>query len=313
MKRTKISIKKTILKKIEFRHKQIKFIENKGLKKMDELDKARIYGDGNRPINVSLLTRHEMRIGNQIKKNEYSKKVFVDYDVVICIPSYERYKKVRRLIKQFYEQPTQFTFKIIILNDGSNSSRYDELITEFPEIIYIKNDKSNGKALHWYCYNQMWEYLKDIKCHAVLQMDDDFILCEKFLNTIVNIFFYEKENNNNVMAIAPHLWSFKKNCEFERWWLRKDFVDGIALIDDAVIKVMQYKMKPVDVEAVSKPGVPVRAWSQISEAIVNMGGIIYRTPDSLVYHDGNDDSKLHGDVRNDNKGGVYTQKYIGKL
>ena len=166
---------------------------------------------------------------------------------------------------------------------------------------------------HWYCYSQLWEFLKDIKCHVVLQMDDDFILSDNFLNTIIDLFFHLKETDNTMMAIAPHIWSFKKECELEKWWSRRDFVDGIALIDDVVIRNMEYKMKPVDAEAVSKPGVPVRAWTQISKKISEMNCWIYRTDSSLVYHDGNDDSKLHGDVRNAGRGGVYTQKYIGKL
>lgn len=335
MKRQKISIKKRIEKKIEYRNRELGFIgvQNKGTneeaiikqqafeknkrKQMDELDRLRIYGDGKKPINVALMSRDEMRMGvkpsGNISRVPYQKKAFVDYDVVICIPSYNRYKKVRRLITQFYEQPTKYTFKIILLNDGSSDIQYDELCKLFPEIIYLKNEKPNGKILHWYCYNQMWEHLKNIECHTVLQMDDDFIISKNFLNTIIDMFFEIKQNNPNWMAITPHLWSFKKISKHESWWGRNDFVDGIALIDDVIIKHMDYKMKPVDAVAVSKAGVPVRAWNQIRDAIVEIKGIIYRTGNSLVYHDGNDDSKLHGDVRKNGFGGVYTQKYIEKL
>ena len=272
---------------------------------MNERDKLRIYGQPP-PILVN-------KFGENKYKINYQKKVFVDYDVIICIPSYNRYKKVKRLITQFYEQPTKYTFKIILLNDGSTGQWYNKLAKEFPDIIYIKNKLPNGKIKHWYCYNQMWENLKEIMCHAVLQMDDDFILSNNFLDRIVDLYFEAKENNGNIMAIAPHLWSFKKVTNFETWWSRNDFVDGIALIDDAVIKQMNYEMQPVDTEAVSKAGAPVRAWTQINETIKKMKCIIYRTPESLVYHDGNDDSKLHGDVRKLGNGGVYTQKYIGKL
>ena len=157
----------------------------------------------------------------------------------------------------------------------------------------------------------MWDKIRNIKCHAVLQMDDDFILCDDFLDRIVDLYFEKKNENSRIMAISPHLWSFKEFVDSESWWKRKDFVDGIALIDDAVIKYMEYQMKPVNIEEVSKSGVPVRAWTQISGAIRKMDGIIYRTEFSLVYHDGNDDSKLHPNARKG--GGVFTQKYIGEL
>jgi hypothetical protein len=321
MKRKNIDIKKLIKKRNEiiltkqiFLEKNInkfnKFKQNKNLiiNNMNHIDRERlrIYGKNPQIVNI--------RISHGVDKSIiYQKKAFVDYDVVICIPSFNRYEKVKRLIKQFYQQPTKYTFKIILLNDGSTNLKYKSLTKEFPNIIYLSNDKPNGKVLHWYCYNQMWEHLKNIQCHTVLQMDDDFILSDNFLDNIVDLYFQIKETQEYVMVISPHLWSFNKESEYESWWKRNDFVDGIALIDDNVIKFMNYEMKPVDAEIVSKPGTPVQAWTQIGAAIKSMCGSIYRTDKSLVYHDGNDDSKLHCDVRKNGKGGVYTQKYIGKL
>lgn len=318
MKRQRIDIKKTIKKKIELRNQKYVFIQkrertiNKNMTpkrtslNISHRNLSRAY-DISKPISVELVS-YKPKIVIQ-----YQKKAFVDYDVIICIPSYDRYKKVKRLISQFYQQPTKYTFKIILLNDGSNSLWYDILTEKFPDILYFKNDVPNGKVLHWYCYNQMWEHIRNIQSHAVLQMDDDFILSDNFLNTMMDLFFNLKEKNGNMMAISPHLWSFKLNSDGESWWKRIDFVDGIALMDSDVIKYLDYKLKPVDIEAVSKAGAPVRAWTQISEGIKNMNGFIYRTQNSLVYHDGNNDSKLHGDVRKEGQKGVYTQKYIGNL
>jgi hypothetical protein len=305
MKKNKVGIKKQIKKKIEL-----------SMSNKFERNRLRQPNYEHKSVDVQLLSksdRNKLRscdISSLIKETNYQKKVFVDYDVMICIPSHNRYIKVRRLISQFYEQQSQYTFKIILLNDGSSDKRYDKLVEEFPEIILLKNEIANGKVLHWYCYNQMWEQLKNIQHHVVLQMDDDFILCSDFLNKIISLYFELKKNNNKIKAIAPHLWSFNKFSENESWWRRTDFVDGIALLDDEVIKYLNYELKPVDAELVSKAGVPVRAWSQIGEGIKSMNGIIYRTNYSMVYHDGNGDSKLHGDVRKKNKGGVYTQKYV---
>lgn len=234
----------------------------------------------------------------------------VDYDVVICISSHNRYDKVNRLINQLYAHDKKYLFKIILLNDGSDDERYDILLEEFPDIIYIKNEKPNGKVNHWYCYNQMWEYLRNITCHAVLQMDDDFILCNDFLNIILDMFFELKKANDNIIAIAPHLWSFKKESRFESWWKNNHFIDGIGLINYRVIKNMNYEMKPVNVNIVSKIGVPAGAWNQITNAIHNSGGKIFRPENSLVYHDGNDDPQLHADHRiNGKKWSIYTKIY----
>lgn len=328
--RKKLNRKELVLKKIKHRHDEVKYVEKN--KNMNERDRRRIYGDNTKPLpilkreRIIPSERTKLRDGtlnvsdlNKIKKLDnkeslisHEKKAFVDYDVVICIPSYNRYKKVNRLIKQFYNQPTKYTFKIILLNDGSDDKKYKKFSKKYSEITYIENEKPNGKVMHWFCYNQMWEFLKNIECHVVLQMDDDFILCDNFLDTITDTFFSEKEKNNHIVAVSPHLWSFKHKNN-EKWWGHSYFVDGIALIDSRIIEFMNYEMQPVNVEEVSKAGSPVRAWTQIGLAIYNTNNRLYRTPYSLVYHDGNDDSKLHSDVRGDGKNGVYTQKYIGKL
>ena len=247
-----------------------------------------------------------------IQKIDYVKKKNVDYDVTICIPSYNRYEKIYRLINQFFTQETKYTFKIILLNDGSDDMLYDTLSDSFQEIIYIKNDRPNGKMLHWYSYNQLWLNLRNIKCHAVLQMDDDFIISNNFLNTIVDLFFKKKEENGNIMAIAPHLWSFKEN-NVENWWKRTDFVDGIALIDIDIIDNLNYELHAPNHQILKKCGTSAMAWSQISIGIKNYHGIVLRTKDSLVYHDGNDDSKLHSEHRKEEKNGIYTQRYIENI
>ena len=304
MKSGERSIKRQIKRRVEL-NKQ----SNMGVR-----DKYRITPKNPNPLPVGLVSRNEIRTGkrNPRPPKPYHKKLVVDYDVVICIPSHNRYQKVKRMITQLYEQQTKYIFKIIILNDGSSSRWYDKIPKDFPDITYLKNEKPNGKAMHWYCYNQLWEELKNIDCHAVLQTDDDFILSDNFLDTIIDMFFDLKEKDSAWMAVSPHLWSFNKNSNFETWWNQTDFVDGIALIDDMIIKNMGYGMQRVDAEAVSKAGVPVRAWTQIGDAINKIGGNIHRTENSLVYHDGNEDSKLHGDVRSAEKG-VFTQKYIGIL
>lgn len=275
-------------------------------------DKYRLPMERPKGINVDLVTRKNIRLGKIPPYfPPYIKRESVDYDFVITIPSHGRYEKVRRMIAQYYEQANKYSIKIILLNDGSTDERYDTLPEEFPDLIYLKNDEPNGKINHWYCYNQMWEYVKEIDCHAILQTDDDFILSDDFLTKIGDMYFNEKKKYNGILAIAPHLWSFKEYSEYEWHWTTTDFMDGIALIDVDVIKKMDYQMTMVDADIVRKSGEPVRTWSQINNTISEMKGMIKKTDESLVYHDGNDESKLHTDARIG--GGVYTQKYIGKL
>lgn len=316
--RKKISIKKTIAKKIEFRGKQLKFINSGEQKKMDELDRLRIYGDGKKSVDVRLLTRDEMRIGikpsndkniiatiGDIFRVPYNKKVYVDYDVVICIPSHERYEKIHRMLNQFYSQKTKYSFKVIVLNDGSSDVRYDMLDEIFPEIIYIKNEISNGLSRHWYCYNQMWEYLKNIESHVVLNMDDDFILCDNFLNKTLDIFFREKKRNNRVLAIAPHTWSFDLTTSIYDFPENK--IDGIGLFDFNFIVALKFQLNPVHFKNICL-GNSAGVWKQITNILNDNNYYVFRTEYSYVWHDGNDDSKLHGSFRK--MKAIYTQNFI---
>jgi hypothetical protein len=287
---------------------------------MNDRLKRRIFGSDNKNINNNIFINKQDRNNSRLDENLencklfYNKKTFVDYDVMICIPSFDRYEKIFRLLNQFYKQPTNYTFKIILLNDGSNDEKYDTLISEFNDIIYIKNETSNSKMNHWRCYNQMWNFLKNKNFHALLQLDDDFILSDNFLDTIMNLFFEKRSENYRYVIISPHLWSNKEYSEHENWWTDNTyFIDGIALIDESIISLLNYELKPVDANVVCVDGHSANAWSQIGDLIKKIKYFVYRTNVSLVYHDGNDNSKLHYNHRKKNNGKVYTQKYIGNL
>lgn len=351
MRRKKQNVKRTIKKKIELNNKQLSNkLKNKNKKDVG-LPKPKEQKAPNGKINRELLKYQKMKKGsfsdermkrrldnsqrsrkvrknqvsvdltNQVNKSinekkityrEYKKKIYVDFDVIICIPSFNRYEKVVRLLKQFYEQDTKYTFKIILLNDGSDDVNYNKIPEQFNNIIYLKNKESNGKINHWYCYNQMWEYVKKYESHAVLQMDDDFILCDSFLDIIIDYFFENKKENDKMRAIGPHLWSFNKNSDKEIWWSKNNFVDGVALIDSVVLEEINYKLESVNIEKVKKLGVPVGVWNQISNAITNNDGYIIRTKESLVYHDDlNGDSVLHKKFRKKYNKIIYTRKFKG--
>lgn len=261
--------------------------------------------------------RNSIRNGSTLQSDsiittDFVRNYDVDYDVVICIPSKDRYDKVIRILDQIYFEQCNYSFKVILLNDGSDDIRYDEIPNIFENIIYIKNDISNGKIRHWYSYSQMWNEIRNIKCNSVLQMDDDFILCNNFLTRMLNIYYSEKNRNNRILGISPHLWSLKKKSNHEAWWKNKRFVDGIVLLDIEVIKRMNYEMKEISPEQICGIGKSAGTWKQICDTVINMSGQYFKTDVSLVYHDGNNDSKLHADHRIDGNYGMYTQKFIGK-
>lgn len=169
---------------------------NTEIKKHSKQDKAFAAGNPNfgTNINPDIKNQPPSKKGIDIPVilrdyGKYVKEENVDYDVVICVTSFERYVKVRRILKQLHSQPTKYTFKFCLMNDASTDKRYDTLVEEFPNIVYLKNEVNGGKKEYWKTVNKLWAEGSKYNCHGFLQIDDDFILCNNFLDTLMDEFF----------------------------------------------------------------------------------------------------------------------------
>lgn len=227
------------------------------------------------------------------------------YDVVIMIPTHNRYEKLMRIINTINEQESKYSYCFVILNDGSDDKRYDNLKNE-KGVLYLKNEKPNGKLHHWYCYNQLWHVLKKIDGKYVLQMDDDFILPPNFINTIIDRF---KEVENKYDVFALHNWSFSFFRNTADWDSYDNYnsLDGIGLIKTEVIKEIGYGLEFVSYDVLGE-GKSVGAWKQFTDKFKKNKKRIFRDKISYVWHDGNEDSQLHGNFRK--KKQMYTINYI---
>lgn len=326
--RNGLSKKELVQKRIQHRHESVKFVEKKD-NKMNERDKRRIFGDKTKPVpilkspvnnSVPYRNRNNRRelLSTEIAVEEnkyklpleYQKKIDVDYDVVFCVSSYNRYEKIERILTQIFSQETKYTFKFILLNDGSTEPEYDNLKYLFPDIIYIKNEIAGGKLNYWKTINKMWKVAEDINTHAIIQLDDDFILCKNFLNTLLDKFFEIKEINNDYVALTFHLYNFSETKPIEEFWFneREVFVDGGMLLDVQFMKMFNYELDEIE-ERVKKNGIIASfTWIRVSELLRKFRLKVFRFPYSLVFHDGNEDSKLHPVVRINKK--IYTKNFI---
>ena len=94
-----------------------------------------------------------------------------------------------------------------------------------------------------------------------------------------------------------------------QWYLVTHFVDGICLYDRDFIHNINYNIDVTPIEIVSVDGASAGTWGYLNKKMVEMGGMVNRTKESLVWHDGNGDggSKLHPYL----KRGVYTIGFKG--
>ena len=219
----------------------------------------------------------------------YVKKEDVDYDVIIVTGSYNRFDMVKRLISQFKEQgkSSNYSYKFILLNDGSSDVRYDSLQETHPEITYMKNKVSNGRYKYWKTMTTLFKEASQYKTNAVLQIDDDFILCNSFLNKLMDCFFELKSKNNRFLGISYHLYGRNHRTE-TRWGCSNgNWTDGGCLYDVNFLRYVNYSVDSVPKSRWKQnPRLSSGVWEQISRKITTYKGLIYKTKYSLVNHDG---------------------------
>lgn len=315
MKKRPTNIKRTIKKKIESNQKNYAFIEKRSA--VNEKNKMRPGGVA--PLPVKLLSRAEIRAnlrkGIKVEKpepfidyGEFKKRVDIEFDIVFCVSSYNRLKKMERILNQLFTQKTKYRFKFILMNDGSTEKRYAGLKHKYPEIIYMKNRDSGGKVNYWKTINAMWHEAEKFSTYGIVQLDDDFILCDNFLDTLLDKFFEIKEESNDYMIFHFHLYNFDKDKPLEPFWFDENeiFVDGGMLLDVQFLEKMDYELDEIADRVTPKTSSFV--WVRLKERLLEFRMKIYRHRNSLVWHDGNDDSKLHPNIRSKKR--VYTKNYI---
>jgi hypothetical protein len=301
-------------KKVALSNGQVKKVNTQirqALRKSTKTKSAMIIGGGSR------FDRSAIRSGVYIPKKKYhrpfytvypsyEKKENVDFDVAICISSYNRYDKISQILKQLFEQESKYTFKVFVLNDGSTQKKreYDELVEKYPEIIYLKNRINGGKYNYWQTVTKLWLEVKEYDVHGLCQMDDDFVLCNNFVDNLMSRFFMKKEEDNGYMAFRYHLASFNDEKFTQHDNLQS--VDGGTLFDTYFLEKIDYTIPQQKLNSAHDDS---KIWNFLTKKIREFGMKVNFYDSSLVFHDGNFDSKLHPYIRKFKT--IDTKKFIG--
>lgn len=306
MKKEKLNIKKIIKAKIDFQQaknnnvpilkskvKPIAAPDGSDLSKLSKRDRGFALNNPNieyRKKQDELILQYR-DLYEKIKIGGFERIYDVDYETIICISSYNRFDKVDKLLSMFYDQISKYSYKILLLDDCSSDERYKSLVDKYPNLLYRKNQKNNGRKLYWYTVTQLWQWAKEYKTNTLLMIDDDFVLGNNFLDTLIDFYYYIKQDNNNVIGIAPHLHSYALNVQQMEWWYNTFSVDGVGLFDRNFIESFDYRLEIVTDEELNAQA-HAHGWSQIQKKIQRDNKMVYKTKYSLVYHDGNDESRL---------------------
>jgi hypothetical protein len=323
MKRVKKNIKKTIKKRIELTNRELNnkqprqnnnIVLNKNrvglpkpknekgnLKTVEQIRKGESYVDERLKKRIGKQKKINKKVynDNNITSNFFNKKYikrnYVDYDCIIIISSYERYNKLYSILNQLYTQKTDYIFKTIIINDGSNDKRYKSLVNLFNNIDYLENDINNGKRMYWKTINKLFKKASEYKSHAVIQIDDDFILCDNFINKLMDLFFKVKEENNKYVAIYYHNVGIK--LEAKRWGLSQ-WLDGGSLFDTYFLEKIKYKIDNISNRRwIRSFNASSGVWMQVSSKINKNECLVYQPELSYALHNGNDKSMMNSELR----------------
>lgn len=213
-----------------------------------------------------------------------------NYDFIYLIPSYNRFEKAKNLVNQIK------TFKqnslIIFLNDGSDDKRYVEL-KNYDNIIYLENETNGGKQGYWKTVNKIFSELSKYKFKHCCMLNDDFVLIDNFDNIINSL-----KNNEDVIRLFTPKSIPGKNWNFESW------VDGAFCAPYSFFQKLNFELFPItNFKNIVSSGVGLQMTKRL-----NALGIKVKNFGSLVHHNGNDDSKMHPKIRENDPliGKMYT-------
>ena len=235
----------------------------------------------NRRCNMNNLQNSSLNI--KIEKNNNFKDKFVG----VIINSYNRYEKLINIIDKILYENNKI--EINVVDDGSTDERYLNLNNIYPTLNIIKNEYNYGKQEYWKTINKLFAVCKKKQYDYIIQIDDDFILCDKFIEKIIG----EIEGIN--FSCFHYQYS---GDEIDRWGYGDNWVDGGILFTLDFLKKIDFKIKPINklrwkVDKNISSGV----WHQLSKQINTNNLKVLKTKKSYVIHDGNEDSKMNEQIR----------------
>jgi hypothetical protein len=212
------------------------------------------------------------------------------------MPTYNRFDYLVLVINKLNEQSKGLKFKIAIVNDASNDSRYDTLTNIYDNIIYEKNDVNYGKDKYYLTVNKLLNIANNNKANKYIFLADDSL---PSINLIKIVDKYI-ENGAKVINIAIHKKELYTNWGFDNW------VDGgLAITHDTYIKINQ------KLENIVKVGYGTGVYREITIRL-NKNNIKVHFPKySLLEHMGHTESVMHPNIRLKEK--IFSYSFVDNM
>lgn len=211
------------------------------------------------------------------------------FDFAVVISSFDRYESLIRIVNQIRGQTTKHTFHIFILNDGSSDKRYSDLSSS-EDFTILHNAVNCGKQKYWFSISKLFNAASKYQYSYLVQIDDDFILGNNFLDEVMRLFLENKTD-----AIHYHI---NNNDKDRNRWGMTCWVDGGVAMTRAAMNAVGHRIGPVAASRWdTNPELSSGVWHTLSNQIRTKGITVIKPDITLAVHCGNSDSKMNPDIR----------------
>lgn len=211
--------------------------------------------------------------------------------VCAIVASYNRYEWLQSIIRELYKYND---IRIFICNDCSTDERYGSLRSD-GRITYLKTPQNGGKKMYYKTITSLLRACQPYNPDYVIQVDDDFQLCDYFVDRILHEFNRIKLKDDKYTAIHYH--HNVSDRTISRWQFGANWLDGGIVLDNRILKIMRWCIPPPRSNWFHDPNMSSGAWYRLSQKINNRNLKIYKTKYSYALHLGISDSVMHTDFR----------------
>jgi glycosyltransferase involved in cell wall biosynthesis len=204
-------------------------------------------------------------------------------DVLIIIPTYNRYGWVMDILRKLYTDSSNYSFEVIVHDDASTDVRYPKIPEEFPQIKYIRASENGGKHGYWKSINRIFNEARNYEFDYMVQIDDDFELCDNFINVLVDLHKDVKSKDPKVVACG-----YTRNTNVDRRWGLSHWIDGGWICDRTLLWRIRYT-----IDKTHKGSGGSGVWKQLSQKIIKNGFHVGILPHILITHLGHTESRMH--------------------
>lgn len=224
--------------------------------------------------------------------------------IYIVIFTYERYEKLCNLLNDIDKYMKNYNIVVNIFDDASKKEQiFKNNKYKFP-INYYKFKYNHGKKKWYKMHEYIMSILQNTDFKYYIYLADDMRLVDNFFDKCIQNFNEIKDINkiclniNNDKGIINQ-WTNKRPIKYNDNIWKTYWVDMCFISNHTLFKKLNYRFN--DFKEQTNPNLSSGVGKYISNYFCKRDYNMYQAKKSLVIHDGNDDSKMNGNIRKNNK------------